>query len=161
MLARSFGTMATLAVALWAAPVLRAQAVVPSPVPSARLSAGDSAIVAREMAAWTAFKNRDSAGFSRIVAPRWTSVDIDGIAWPTSGDMAHGMAACDTRTLAIQDPRVTHPTSDVAMLTYTLHVDQTCAGKPTPSTSSVLSVWARQGGGWRVVAHADVPRAGP
>lgn len=160
MRARSFGTMATLAVVLFVAPPLRAQAVA-APAARARMSAGDSTIIAREMAAWTAFKNRDSAGFTRIVAPGWTSVDNGGIAWPTSADVARGMASCDTRTLAMQDPRVSHPTPDVAMLTYTLHMDQTCAGKPVAPTASVLSIWARQNGTWRVVGHAEVPKAGP
>lgn len=160
MLARSFGTIGTLAIALLAVPSIGAQGV-PASVPHARMSTGDSTIVARETAAWVAFRNRDSAAFARIVAPGWTSVDNGGIAWPTSADMAHGMAACDTRSFTMQDPRVSHPTSDVAMLTYTLQMVQTCGGKATPPTASVLSVWTRQNGAWRVVAHAEVPKAGP
>lgn len=159
MVARTFGTMGALAIALLAAPALGAQAA-PAAAPPAHMSAADSTIVARETAAWLAFRNRDSAAFARIVAPGWTSVDNGGIAWPTSADMAHGMAACDTRNVTILDPRVSHPTPDVAMLTYTLQMVQTCAGKRTPPTVSVLSIWTRQNGAWRVVGHAEVPRAG-
>jgi hypothetical protein len=155
----------TLAVALLAAPSLAAPSLgaqnAPPAAPRARMSAGDSTIVAREAAAWTAFRSRDSAAFARIVTPGWTSVDNGGIAWPTGADMARGMAACDTRSFTIVDPRVSHPTPDVAMLTYTLQMVQTCAGKTTPPTESVLSVWARQNGAWRVIAHAEVPKAGP
>lgn len=160
MLARSFGTIGTFVIALLAAPVLGAQGAAAT-LPPARMTASDSAIVAREGAAWTAFRNRDTAAFARIVAPGWTSVDNGGIAWPTSADMTRGMAACDTRSFTMQDPRVSHPTPDVAMLTYTLQMVQTCAGKATPPTESVLSVWSRQNGAWRVIAHAEVPKAGP
>ena len=145
-------------------------ALVGSPVaaqnPAARLSSADSAIVARELAAWDALQKKDSgATFVRVVgnSPTWILLGPDGITRRSAAEVAREITTnCERRGKNQLDSlRVDHVANDVVLLTYKIAVSRRCGSDTAFVTTPLYSmtVWARQGGRWQLVAQAWTPPA--
>ena len=146
-----------LGLALAAAPVAAQNA-------SARVSSADSAIIARELAAWDALQKNDSgAAFTRVVGntPTWVIVGPGGITRRSAAQVARGITTdCDRRSNPIDSARVDHITDDVVMLSYKATTQGRCGADTTWSTTPLysLTVWARKSGRWQLVAQGLAPQ---
>ena len=155
---RASAVSLTLLATLSRAPVAAAQNA------PARLSATDSAIIARELAAWDALQKNDSgAAFSRIVGntPTWIIVTPGGIRRQPAAEVGRMITVdCDRRGNAIDSAHVDHITSDVVLLSYKVTLDSRCGSDSTWSTTPYysLTVWARRGGRWQLVAQGMAPQ---
>jgi len=128
------------------------------------LTSADSAIVARELAAWDALQKNDSgAAFTRVVGntPTWVLVGPSGITRQSAAAIGRSITVnCDRRRNPIDSARVDHITSDVVMLSYKVTVEERC-GSDTAWTSTPLyslTVWARKEGHWQLVAQGYAPQ---
>jgi len=129
-----------------------------------RLSSADSAIIARELAAWDALQKNDSgAAFTRVVGntATWVLVTPSGITRQSAAEIGRSITVnCDRRRNPIDSARVDHITSDVVMLSYKVNVEGRC-GSDTAWTSTPaysLTVWARKEGRWQLVAQGYAPQ---
>lgn len=65
--------------------------------------------------------------------------------------------AAEWPRFTIDDPKIIEITPEVVSLTYTTEAYQ--AGSDEPYRAGVTSVYARRGGGWRLVLHQQTPLA--
>jgi hypothetical protein len=128
-------------------------------------SAGDSAIIARELAAWDALQKKDSgATFTRIVGntPTWIILEPEGITRISAAAAGKYITTtCDRRRNQMDSVRVDHLSETVALLTYRVTLDDRCTPDSTRAVVPYYSmtVWARRDGRWQLVAQAMTPVA--
>jgi ketosteroid isomerase-like protein len=131
----------------------------------ARDTLSDSAIVARELAAWDALQKEDSgAAFTGIVGntPTWIILTPDGLTRRPAADVGREITtACDRRRNQMDSVRVDRVSGDVALLTYRVTLDGRCGpgGKWSVTPNYSMTVWARRDGRWQLVAQALTPVA--
>ena len=130
----------------------------------ARISSADSAIIARELAAWDALQKDDSgAAFQRVVgnSPTWVIVGPGGITRSSAAEMGRQITVnCDRRSNPIDSASVDHISNDVVILTYNVTVEGRCGSETAWTTTPMysLTVWARKEGRWQLVAQGIAPR---
>jgi len=131
----------------------------------ARDTLSDSAIVARELAAWDALQKKDSgAAFTGIVGntPTWIILTPEGLVRMPAADVGRQITtSCDRRRNQMDSVRVDRVTDDVALLTYRVTLDERCGpgGKWSVTPNYSMTVWARRDGRWQLVAQALAPIA--
>ena len=131
----------------------------------ARMSAADSAIIARELAAWDALQKNDSgAAFQRVVgnSSTWVIVGPGGITHSSSAEMGRQITVnCDRRSNPIDSARVDHISNDVVMLSYNVTLEERCGSETAWTTRPLYSmtVWVRKEGRWQLVAQGIAPRS--
>jgi len=132
----------------------------------ARISSADSAIIARELAAWDALQKDDSgAAFQRVVgnSPTWVIVGPGGITRSSAAEMGRQITVnCDRGSNPIDSASVDHISNDVVILTYNVTVEGRCGSETAWTTTPMysLTVWARKEGRWQLVAQGIAPRPG-
>ena len=138
---------------------LPCQAVLASKSPTAAiLSHEDSSFVVREEAMWTALQQHDTAGFARAAGISAIDVDVSGTRRVSAASTTQYVERCQVASSALQNFRVVRD-SVAVVVTYTATVDETCWGQKAPSPLYVLSVYERDHGGWRLLAHSETPAA--
>jgi hypothetical protein len=128
----------------------------------ARVTAADSAIIARELAAWNALKDGDSTAFVRIAGNSsvWTLMSPEGIHRASTAAMAgEVIRTCRTRSNQLDSVYVEHPTNDVVILAYRVQLDRTCGpnAKPVPRVIYSMTTWVHRAGRWDIVAQSISP----
>ncbi len=117
--------------------------------------AGDNdAIEAKEKAAWQAFKDKDAAGFQKVIDKDFRGVYDQGVA-----DMAKelsDMKKWDMKSFAISDFKSYSDEKDVIVTTYTVKVEGTYDGKDASGTMNAGSVWKKEGNDWLGIFHTNV-----
>ena len=112
-----------------------------------------AAIEAKEKAAWQAFKDKDAAGFKKVVDKDFRGVYSDGIS-----DMAKelsDMKKWDMKSFAISDFTAFSDEKDVMVTTYVVKVEGTFDGKDASGTYNAGSVWKKEGKDWLAVFHTN------
>jgi len=132
-------------------------AAAPTLAQTPKSASPDSAVIAAERAAWELLKQRKWDAFDAALVGE-TLVDASGISIARPGS-AKTLAGLVTRSYTLDSVRVRTVTPDVVIVTYKAAVDQTFDGKRTPSPLYMLSVWHKQGGKWRPVAHTETQAA--
>ena len=123
----------------------------------------DSAIVARELAAWDALQKEDSgATFTRIVGntPTWIILEPGGFTRMSSAEAGRYITTtCDRRRNQMDSVRVDRVGGDVAVLSYRVTLDERCGagGKWSVTSHNSMTVWVRRDGRWQLVAQALTP----
>ena len=114
-------------------------------------------MLAKETAAWQAFKDKDADGFKKVVDQDMVGVYEDGIA-----DMAKEMSDMqkwDMKSFTFSDFKVTAIGSDIAMTSYKVTVQGTFDGKDASGTYNAGSVWKMEKGGWMGIFHTNIREA--
>src|SRR3954468_2410221 len=113
-----------------------------------------AAIMAKEKAAWQAFKDKDAAGFKKVVDKDFKGVYADGVS-----DMAKelsDMKKWDMKSFAISDFTSFSDEKDVIVTTYTVKIEGTMDGKDASGTYNCGSVWKMEGNDWLAIFHTNV-----
>jgi hypothetical protein len=143
-----------LRISIFAVALAGASASAQTPPP--RITASDSAIIARELAAWDALQKNDSgAAFRRIVgnSPTVVIVGPGGIARLSAAEMGRRITVnCDRRRNPIDSARVDRLSRDVVLVSYKVTVEGRCGSDTAWTTTRMYSmtVWAREGTRWRL-----------
>jgi len=129
---------------------------------TAKASPADSAIIARERAAWNALKSKDAARFAEI-AGRGSSIILvsgSGVDRSPADGLVTGIGArCEIRSSVLDDFTVERVSPDVVLLAYKVTLDRTCGTETTRGAEYNTTVWALRKGQWQLVSHSASPPA--
>ena len=112
------------------------------------------AIMAKEKAAWQSFKDKDAAGFQKVVDKDFKGVYAEGVS-----DMAKelsDMKKWDMKSFSISDYTAFSDEKDVIVTTYTVKIEGTFDGKDASGTYNAGSVWKQEKGAWMAIFHTNV-----
>jgi hypothetical protein len=112
------------------------------------------AIMAKEKAAWQAFKDKNAADFKKVVDKDFRGVYAEGIS-----DMEKelsDMQKWDMKSFTISDYTAFSDEKDVMVTTYTVKVEGTFEGKDASGTYNAGSVWKMEKGTWMAIFHTNV-----
>jgi hypothetical protein len=116
-------------------------------------------IIAKEKAAWQAFKDKKVDDFKKLLAPNMVAVYSDGFF--TLQRELDLMAKVDMKSFSLSDINVTMTDADTAIITCKAKVESSMAGKDTSHESNSASVWKKTGGEWHAIFHADMKADAP
>src|SRR2546423_1041199 len=117
------------------------------------------ALMAKEKAAWQAFKDKKADDFNKVVHADMIGVYAEGIS-----DMKKemdDMQKWDMKSFEISDYNVVAVGADTMMSTYKVTVEGTFDGKDASGTYNAGSVWTRHKGQWHAIFHTNVKEAAP
>ncbi len=115
------------------------------------------AMMAKETAAWQAFKDKKADDFKKVVDHDMIGVYAEGIA-----DMAKemsDMAKWDMKSFTINDYKILSDEKDVVVATYTVTLAGTYDGQDASGTYNAGSVWKLENGKWLAIFHTNVKQA--
>ena len=110
-------------------------------------------IMAKEQAAWQAFKDKNADGFKKVVHTEFRGVYVEGIS-----DMQKeldDMKKWDMKSFTISDYNIVSVGADTIMSTYKVVVEGTYDGKDASGTFNAGSVWKMAKGGWQAIFHTN------
>src|SRR5205814_3441030 len=113
-----------------------------------------AAIEAKEKTAWQTFKDKDAAGFQKVVDKDFKGVYAEGVS-----DMAKelsDMKKWDMKSFAISDYTAFSDEKDVMVTTYVVKIEGTMDGKDASGTFNCGSVWKMENGAWMAIFHTNV-----
>ena len=113
-----------------------------------------AAIEAKENTAWQTFKDKDAAGFQKVVDKDFWGVYAEGVS-----DMAKelsDMKKWDMKSFAISDYNSVSIGSDTIMSTYKVVIEGTYDGKDSSGTYNAGSAWKQEKGAWMAIFHTNV-----
>jgi hypothetical protein len=111
------------------------------------------AIMAKEKAAWQAFKDKNAAGFQKVVDKDFKGVYAEGIS-----DMAKelsDMKKWDMKSFSISHYKAFSDEKDVIVTTYLVKIEGTFDGKDSSGTYNAGSVWKLEGKDWLAIFHTN------
>ena len=113
-----------------------------------------AAMEAKEKTAWQTFKDKDAAGFQKVVDKDFKGVYAEGVS-----DMAKelsDMKKWDMKSFAISDYTAFSDEKDVMVTTYVVKIEGTMDGKDASGTYNCGSVWKMDNGAWMAIFHTNV-----
>lgn len=114
-------------------------------------------MLAKETAAWQAFKDKKADDFKKVVGEDMIGVYAEGIA-----DMAKEMADMqkwDMKSFKISDYKTHSDEKDVVVSCYTVTLEGTFDGADASGTYNAGSVWKQENGKWLAIFHTNVKQA--
>ena len=114
------------------------------------------AMMAKEKAAWQAFKDKDAAGFQKVADHDMIGVYAEGIS-----DMAKelsDMKKWDMKSFKISDFKGHSDEKDVFVTNYTVTIEGTYDGKDASGTYYAGSVWKQENGVWLAIFHTNAQK---
>ena len=114
-------------------------------------------MMAKEKAAWQAFKDKNADAFKALVDHDMIGVYAEGIS-----DMAKemsDMAKWDMKSFTINDYKTHSDEKDVIVANYTVTIEGTYDGKDASGTYNAGSVWKQEDGKWLAIFHTNVKQA--
>src|SRR5882724_8761395 len=111
------------------------------------------AVMAKEQAAWQAFKDKNADGFKKVVDKDLRCVYVEGLS-----DMQKELADMqkwDMKSFAISDFTAFSDEPDVMVTTYIVKIEGTYDGKDMSGTYNCGSVWKKEKGTWMAIFHTN------
>jgi hypothetical protein len=111
-------------------------------------------LMAKEQAAWQAFKDKNADGFKKVVHTEFRGVYTEGIS-----DMQKeldDMKKWDMKSFTISDYNIVPVGENTIMSTYKVVVEGTYDGKDSSGTFNAGSVWKMKKGEWQAIFHTNV-----
>ena len=115
-------------------------------------------IMAKEKAAWQAFKDKNADDFKKVVDHDMVGVYADGIA--NMAKEMEDMKKWDMKSFAISDYTAISDEPDVMVTSYKVKIEGTFDGKDASGTYNAGSVWKIENGKWLAIFHTNVLQAG-
>ena len=115
------------------------------------------AIMAKENAAWQAFKDKKADDFKKVIDAEFRGVYAEGVS-----DMKkelEDMQKWDMKSFTISDYNALSDEPDVIVTTYTVTIQGTYDGKDSSGTYNAGSVWKMEKGAWMAIFHTNAKQA--
>ena len=115
------------------------------------------AIMAKENAAWQAFKDKKADDFKKVIDAEFRGVYAEGVS-----DMKkelEDMQKWDMKSFKISDYNALSDEPDVIVTTYTVTIQGTYDGKDSSGTYNAGSVWKMEKGAWMAIFHTNAKQA--
>jgi hypothetical protein len=116
-------------------------------------------MMAKEKAAWQAFKDKKANDFKEVVHADFRGVYAEGVS-----DMQKeldDMKKWDMKSFTISDYNIVSVGADTIMSTYKVVVEGTYDGKDSSGTYNAGSVWKMGKGGWQAIFHTNAKEEKP
>ena len=113
-----------------------------------------AAIMAKETAAWQAFKDKKADDFKKVVDKDVRCVYSDGVS--NMKKELSDMQKWDMKSFTISDFETFSDEKDVVVTTYTVKVEGTNDGKDASGSYNAGSVWKLEKGAWMAIFHTNV-----
>ena len=111
-------------------------------------------IMAKETAAWQAYKDKKADDFKNVVDKDVRVVYADGIH-NLQSEVAD-MPKWDVKSFAISEFSIFSDEKDVVVATYMVKIDATYEGKDMSGTYIAGTVWKQEKGQWMAIFHTHV-----
>jgi hypothetical protein len=111
------------------------------------------AMMAKEKAAWQAFKDKKVDDFKKVVNADFRGVYAEGIS--TMQKELDDMQKWDMKSFTISDYNLVPAGADTIVTTYKVVIDVTYDGKDNSGTYNAGSVWKMQKGAWQAIFHTN------
>jgi hypothetical protein len=111
-------------------------------------------IMAKETAAWQAYKDKKADDFKNVVDKDVRVVYADGVHNRQS-EVAD-MPKWDVKSFAISEFSIFSDEKDVVVATYMVKIDATYEGKDMSGTYIAGTVWKQENGQWMAIFHTHV-----
>jgi hypothetical protein len=111
------------------------------------------AMMAKEKAAWEAFKDKKVDDFKKVVSADFRGVYVEGIS--TMQKELDDMQKWDMKSFTISDYNVVPAGADTIVTTYKVVIQGTYDGKDNSGTYNAGSVWKMQKGAWQAIFHTN------
>ena len=111
------------------------------------------AMMAKEKAAWQAFKDKKADDFKKVVDKDFRGVYAEGIS--TLQTELDDMKKWDMKSFTISDFTAFSDEPDVMVTTYTVKIEGTYDGKDHSGTFNCGSVWKTEKGVWMAIFHTN------
>ena len=115
------------------------------------------AMLAKEKAAWQAFKDKKADDFKKVVDKDMLGVYAEGIS-DLKKEM-DDMQKWDMKSFTISDYKIFSDEKDVIVSTYTVTLEGTYGGQDASGTYNAGSVWKMENGNWLAIFHTNVKAA--
>ena len=115
------------------------------------------AIMAKEKAAWEAFKDKKADDFKKVVDKDIRAVYAEGIS--NMQKELDDMKKWDMTSFTFSDFDFFTDEPDVIVTTYTVKVEGTYDGKDNSGTYNAGSVWKKEGKNWLAIFHTNMKQA--
>ena len=111
------------------------------------------AIMAKEKAAWQAFKDKNADDFKKVVDKDFRGVYAEGIV-DLKAEL-DDMQKSDMKSFSISDYMAFSDEPDVIVTTYKCTVQGTSNGKDNSGTYNCGTVWKKEGNDWLAIFHTN------
>jgi hypothetical protein len=115
------------------------------------------ALMAKEKAAWRAFKDKKADEFKKVVRDDMRAVYAEGIS--TRQTELDDMQKWDMKSFTISDYNVVSAGADTMIATYKVTVEGTYDGKDASGSYNAGSVWTKHKDEWQAIFHTNVKEA--
>jgi len=112
------------------------------------------AMMAKEKAAWQAFKDKKSDEFNKLLSPNFMGVYSDGIQ--NKQQEIDSMKNWDMKSFDLSDFNLVMTDKDTALVTYHVKVEGTADGKDASGTYNAGSIWQMKNGEWHPIFHTNM-----
>jgi len=112
------------------------------------------AMMAKEKAAWQAFKDKKSDEFNKLLSPNFMGVYSDGIQ--NKQQEIDSMKTWDMKSFDFSDFNLVMTDKDTALVTYHVKVEGTADGKDASGTYNAGSIWQMKNGEWHPIFHTNM-----
>jgi hypothetical protein len=117
------------------------------------------AMLAKETAAWQAFKDKNADEFKKLVDKDIRCVYAEGIK--KLQDELDDLKTSDVKSFTISDFDMFTDEPDVVVTTYNVKVEATIGGKEISGNYNAGSVWKAEKGKWMVIFHSNMKAEAP
>jgi hypothetical protein len=115
------------------------------------------AIMAKETAAWQAYKDKKADDFKKLVDKDIRCVYPEGVS--NLQKELDDMSKWDMKSFAISDFDSFSDEKDVIVITYTVKIEGTYGGNDMSGTYNAGSVWKMENGTWLAIFHTNIKMA--
>ena len=116
-------------------------------------------MMAKEKAAWQAFKDKKSDDFKKLLSADFMGVYSDG--FQTLRKELDGMQKWNMKSFSLSEFNLATPDANTAVTTYKVTIEGTLEGKDVSGTYNAGSVWTDDKGEWRAVFHTNTKEEKP
>lgn len=115
----------------------------------------EARIVALEKSAWEAWKNKDAKWFQTAMAD--DALHVDGAGVMDKAQFIKAVAACEVKSVALDDFKFIMLDKNSAMITFVGTQDAVCGGQAQPKSVRASSVYVKRGGKWLNAFYTEIP----
>ena len=111
-------------------------------------------MIAKEKAAWQAYKDKRADDFKRLVSRDLVATNANGVT--NLQDELETMSKSETKSFALNDIKVVMPDANTAIVTCQAKIDGSFSGSDISGVYNCATIWRMTNGEWRAVFHTTI-----
>ena len=110
--------------------------------------------IAREKAAWQAFKDKKADDFRKVFGANYRGIYAEGVS--KMDDELKSMQTADMKSVTHSDFDVAMVSATTYLITYKVTMQGTQGSADMSGTYNCASVWQKEGNDWKALFHTNV-----